>query len=130
MAEVHNAVLVRRVVEEIWNRGELDLADRIFTSDYVNHAGLIPDLVRGPEAIKISVVLYRTAFPELQITIDELTAKRDVVLLRWTAHGNVTQGTLTGLFVSRIVDGHIAESWTQWDRASVMERLGIKPVHP
>jgi predicted SnoaL-like aldol condensation-catalyzing enzyme len=126
MAEVHNAVLVRRVVEEIWNRGMLDLADQLFTSDYVNHAGLIPDLVRGPEAIKISVVLYRTAFPELKITIDELTMKGDAVLLRWTAHGNATQGMLKGIHLSRIDGGQIAESWTQWDRASVMERLGIR----
>ena len=65
MAEAQNAALVRRAVEEIWNRGQLDLADVLFAADYVNHAGLIPDLVRGPEAIKISVAFYRTAFPQL-----------------------------------------------------------------
>lgn len=57
MAEAHNAVLVRRVVEEIWNRGKLDVADVLFASDYINHAGLIPDFVRGPEAIKKRRVL-------------------------------------------------------------------------
>ncbi|MEO7911744.1 MAG: ester cyclase [Roseiflexaceae bacterium] len=85
MAEAHNAVLVRRVVEEIWNRGKLDVADVLFATDYINHAGVIPDFVRGPEAIKISVAFYRAAFPNLHITIDALTAKRDAVLLRWTA---------------------------------------------
>jgi len=39
------------------------VADEVFSPDYTNHGGLIPDLVRGPEAIKISVALYRIAFP-------------------------------------------------------------------
>jgi hypothetical protein len=133
MAEAHNAALVRRAVEEIWNRGQLDLADVLFATDYINHAGLIPDLVRGPEAIKISVALYRTAFPNLQITIDALTAKRDAVLLRWTARsgaapsGNAagaTPGVLAGMIVSRCAGGQIVESWAQWDRAGIVEQLG------
>src|SRR5438874_1746416 len=48
-----NAAVVRRAIDEIWNLGKPDLADLLFAPDYVNHGGLIPDLVRGPEAIKI-----------------------------------------------------------------------------
>lgn len=135
MAAEHNAALVRRAVEEIWNRGALDVADTIFTYDYVNHSGLIPNLVRGPEAIKISVALYRTAFPELRIKIDTLTAKRDAVLLRWSAcrdplqngaTDRATQTALTGLIVSRCAGGRIAESWMQWDRAGALAQLGLR----
>lgn len=125
MAERDPTTLVRRVVEEIWNRGELAVADELFTQDYVNHAGLIANLVRGPEAIKISVALYRTAFADLQITINELTAKHDAVLLRWTARSSTAPGTLTGLLVSRIAGGQIAESWMQWDQAGVLARFGL-----
>jgi hypothetical protein len=134
MAEVHNAALVRRAVEEIWNRGQLDVADVLFATDYINHAGLIPDFVHGPEAIKISVAFYRTAFPSFQITIDALTEQRDAVLLRWTAHSSVppagsvasaTPGTLAGIIVSRVAGGQIVESWAHWDRAGVLERLGL-----
>src|ERR1700730_10246869 len=78
--------LVHLIIEEIWNRGELELADVVFTDDYVNHGGLIPDLVRGPEAIKLSVVLYRSAFPTFQIAVDELTAEGEAIVLRWVAH--------------------------------------------
>ncbi len=124
MTEVHNAALVRRAVEEIWNRGQLDLADVLFATDYINHAGLIPDFVLGPEAIKISVAFYRIAFPTFQISIDALTAKRDAVLLRWTVHSGTAQGTLTGLLVSRCASGQIVESWAQWDQAGVLEQLG------
>lgn len=126
MANMDTTALVRRVVEEIWNRGELAVADTLFAGDYINHDGLITDLVRGPEAIKLSVAFYRTAFPDLQITIDELVAKRDAVLLRWSARSGTLHGTLTGILVSRIAGGRIAESWTQWDHVGVLERFGFR----
>jgi hypothetical protein len=136
MAEAHNAALVRRAVEDIWNRGKLEVADVLFAANYINHAGLIPDLVRGPEAIKISVAFYRTAFPNFHITMDQLTAKRDAVVLRWTARSSAplagsasstTQGTLTGIIVSRCAGGQIVESWTHWDQAGVLEKFGLRP---
>jgi hypothetical protein len=134
MAEAHNEGLVRRAVVEIWNQGELAVADALFTSDYINHAGLISDLVRGPEAIKISVAFYRAAFPELQITIDQLTAKRDAVLMRWTARNSAslggsvaraTQGSLIGMLLCRIAHDQIAESWMHWDQSGVLAQLGL-----
>jgi hypothetical protein len=135
MAEAHNAALVRRAVEEIWNRGKLDVADVLFASDYINHAGLIPDFVRGPEAIKISVAFYRTAFPTLQITIDTLTTKRDAVVLRWTARSSAAPtglaaiappGALAGMIVSRCAGGRIVESWMQWNQPGVLAQLGLR----
>jgi hypothetical protein len=85
-AKQHQALL-RRAVEAIWNQGELDVADVLFATTYVNHNGLIPDAVRGPEAIKLSVALYRTAFPDLRITVEDLKEDGDTVRLRWTARG-------------------------------------------
>jgi hypothetical protein len=126
MGDTNTMALVRRAVEEIWNQGELAAADVLFARDYVNHAGLITDLVRGPEAIKISVAFYHAAFPDLQITIDTLTANRDAVLLRWSARGGSGESRLTGLLVSRIAGGQIAESWTQWNQAGVLERIGLR----
>jgi hypothetical protein len=129
MAEQGTAALVRRAVEEIWNAGDLTVADELFASGYHNHAGLITNLVCGPEAIKISVALYHTAFPDLLITIDALTAKRDAVLLRWTARSPARQGALAGFLVCRIAGGQIAESWTHWDQADVLERFGLRPAY-
>jgi hypothetical protein len=53
--------LAHVLIEAIWVRGELKVADALFTHDYIHHGGLISDLIRGPEAIKLSVVLYRSA---------------------------------------------------------------------
>ena len=138
MATEHNVALVGHAIEAIWNRGELAVADAVFAPDYVNHGGLITDLVRGPEAIKVSVALYRRAFPALQITVDELYAEGDRVVLSWVARStgaaavsgsalHETHGTLTGMTVSHIADGRIVESWTTWDQGAVLERLGLIP---
>jgi predicted SnoaL-like aldol condensation-catalyzing enzyme len=78
-----NAAAVLRVVEEVWNRGEIELADELFTPEYVNHNGLVPDLVSGPEAIKVSVALYRAAFPGLHVTVEGLVADGKTVAFRW-----------------------------------------------
>ena len=138
MAIAYNVALVRHAVEAIWNRGELAVADDVFAPDYVNHGGLIIDLMRGPEAIKVSVALYRRAFPHLQITVDALRADGDRVVLTWVARSTAVaavrgrsaqepHGTLTGKTVSRIAEGRIVESWTTWDHGDVLERVGLIP---
>ena len=125
-------------VEAIWNRGELDAADALFAPDYVNHGGLIPDLVRGPEAIKVSVALYRAAFPGFPVAVDELRGDGETAVLRWTARGRhrnsrggpvaaAGRGSLTGTTRCRLADGKIAESWTSWDAPAALRRLGLAP---
>ncbi|MEO8458490.1 MAG: ester cyclase [Chloroflexota bacterium] len=121
---------MRTVVEDIWNQGDLSTADAWFTEDYVNHGGLIPDLIHGPEAIKVSVALYRRAFPTFQIAIEELTTDEvDEVEFRWVAHGKPTvigsparKGGLRGISRCRLLDGKIAESWTAWDTRVALVR--------
>jgi predicted SnoaL-like aldol condensation-catalyzing enzyme len=126
-----NARLVRRVLEEIWNDGDLDLADRLFARDYVNHGGLIPDLVHGPEAIKVSVVLYRTAFPHFRVAVLDVLAQGQLVALRWAARGtpchpnashqltrNPPSDMLLGMTFGRVSEGQIVESWTCWESGS------------
>ena len=141
MASEDKAAVVRRVVEAIWNRGELAVADELFAPDYVNHQGLIPDLVRGPDAIKLSVALYRAAFPTLHITIEEVTADGEMVVLHWTAWRTApeertrsapgdNEGRLTGVTRSQVAGGTIRASWTDWDQVGVLRQLGLIPGEP
>jgi len=133
-----NVAIVRRAVEDIWNEGDLDTADRLFSKAYLNHGGLIPDFVRGPEAMKISVVLFRTAFPTLHITINNLTASGDTVELRWVArrtvapmsHGGQPEPEaeqLTGTTLSNLAHGQITESWTDWNFLDALQHLQTVP---
>jgi hypothetical protein len=127
--------VVRRVIDEIWNAGNIDLADELFSRIYINHGGLIPDLVSGPEGIKFSVALYRAAFPDLHISVDSLVSMNGGVHLHWTARsstaGAVSAGhALTGETRSSLAGGQIVESWTRWDSTAALQRLGVvRPGH-
>ncbi len=138
--EEQQMALVRRAITEIWNEQELDVADEVFATEYVNHNGLIIDLVRGPEAIKVSVALYRLAFPDLHITVQELHADGDQVWLRWTAtspsmapsHEGVVREpqarsgrSCAGSIRLRLAGGQIVESWADWDHTDGLVRLGL-----
>jgi SnoaL-like polyketide cyclase len=136
MVSAHDAGLVRRVIDEIWNAGDLDLADELFDATYINHGGLIPDVVRGPEGVKVSVALYRRAFPDLHLRADELSTNGETVKLRWTARATspgdagdgataARVGSLTGETRISVDGGQIVESWTSWDSAKVLAELGI-----
>ena len=141
MTTEHNMGLVRRMVEDIWNEGDLALADVLVAPGYVNHGGLIPDVARGPEAIKLAVALYRVAFPTFHITVETLAAEGEMVDLRWAAHRTPStvrvgeihdnpQETLRGSTRSRLADDQIAESWMRWDRAAVLHDLDPGPTKP
>ena len=124
MSTEKNLTLVRRAVTEIWNRLDLDLADRLFDPSYINHGGIIPDVMTGPESMKFAVVLQHTAFPRLEVRERAMAAQGNVVELKWAArrfsesHGNAVRAPVfvaRGTTLIRCADNQIAESWTTWD---------------
>lgn len=119
-----DAALLYRVVDDFWNGGNVDLADELFSNDYINHGGLIPDLVKGPEGVKFSVALYRTAFPGLSVRVDSLSSSGGTVHMRWTARTRVGDHALSGAMRTSVVAGQIVESWTSWDSTAVLLGLG------
>ena len=128
MAASESRTLVLRVIDEIWNRGNLDLADALFSPGYVNHGGLIPDLIRGPEAIKFAVALYQRAFPNMQLGVDILIADTDRVTFNWSAQdipdcaAPGRPAKLIGRMVVHVSADQISESWIFWDPAEWLRR--------
>ena len=87
MSAVENKALARRVIEEMFNKGNLDVADELFAPDYVDHDPAMPEDVRGPEGFKEYVCAYRSAFSDLHIQIEDQIAEGDKVVTRWTGTG-------------------------------------------
>jgi steroid delta-isomerase-like uncharacterized protein len=134
-----NLALARRVIDEVFNAGKLDVIDELVTDDYVGHDPALPADQRGPEAAKGSVAGYRAAFPDLHITIEDQLAGGDLVATRWTGRGTHQgelmgmpatgkQSTVTGITIDKIVNGRIAESWTNWDTLGMLQQLGAVPA--
>ncbi len=133
-----NKAIVRREIEELFNRdGNLDAADEIYASNYVGHEPTTGDN-RGIEGAKQFAAAYRDAFPDLQATIEDQIAEGDKVATRFRARGT-HQGDLegiaptgnqieiTGIFISRIAEGKIAEDWSNFDALGMLQQIGAIP---
>jgi predicted SnoaL-like aldol condensation-catalyzing enzyme len=96
MSVEENKALARRVLEEMFNKGNLEVADELLAPDYVDHDPAMPEDVRGPEGFKEYVRAYRSAFSDIHIRIEEQIAEGDKVVTRWTGTGT-HDGDLAGI---------------------------------
>jgi steroid delta-isomerase-like uncharacterized protein len=138
MPEEHRA-LARRAVEEIYNRGNLDAADEIYAPDCVLHDPSLPEDLRGTEGIKRYAAMYRQAFPDLHVTVEDEICEGDRMAMRWTARGT-HRGDLmgipptgnpihvSGITIGRMAGGKIVEEWFQSDDLGMMQQLGLVPA--
>lgn len=134
----NNKAIVRRLIEEVWNKGNLSLVDELFTPNYEHHDTSSPDFGRGPESEKKRVTVYRGAFPDARLTIEDIIAEGETVMARWSCRGTHKgdlsgiaptgkQVTISGITVSRLANGKIAESYVNWDALGLMHQLGVVP---
>jgi steroid delta-isomerase-like uncharacterized protein len=139
-AEENKAVVLRQE-EEIFTRGNLDAADEIYAPGYVGHDPSNPEDVWGPEAAKQAAADYRRAFPDLRVTVEDLIAEGDKVVARLRFRGThlgELEGIAptgrrvdcTGIVVSRMEGGKIAEDWANFDDLGLMRQLGAIPLPP
>ena len=133
-----NKTVVRRLFEEVWNTGNLPVTDELFAPNYVHHDSSTPDVGRGPESEKKRATLYRTAFPDLRLTIEDIIAEGETVVARWSCRGTHKgdlggiaptgkQFTISGISIARIANGKMAEGWVNWDALGLMQQLGVVP---
>jgi steroid delta-isomerase-like uncharacterized protein len=129
-----NKTLARRSWEVLDN---LDILDEVYADDLVWHE---PDQdVRGPEEARQFVMMYKTAFPDLSATVDDVLSDGDKVVTRYTLRGTYQgeieefgpptgrQIELQGITIHRMEDGKIVEEWERYDNLGVMQQLGLTP---
>ena len=133
-----NKNAVRRLFDEVWNKGNLPVADQLFAPIYAHHDSSTPDFGHGPESEKKRATLYRTAFPDFRLTIEDLTAEGETVTARWSCHGThkgdlngiAPTGkpfSISGISMARFVSGKMVEGWINWDALGLMQQLGVVP---
>jgi steroid delta-isomerase-like uncharacterized protein len=116
-----NELLVRRFFDEVWNRKDEAAIDEMLSKDSVCYGLPDPDAVaRGPEAYKGLFRMLCTAFPDLQITLEDVISAGDRVAARWrptATHLGDNLGfpatgkevTLDGATIGVVRDGKIVE---------------------
>jgi len=138
MTTDENKAQFRRTFEELFNRGNLAVADDLVAPDFLNHDAP-PDQNRGPESMRGTVTMLRSAFPDLHFTIEELIAEGDTVAGRVTAAGTHL-GTFMGIsptgrpfqqqqmHIVRFRDGKGIEHRAVRDDLGMMRQLGVIPA--
>jgi steroid delta-isomerase-like uncharacterized protein len=141
MSAEQNKALVRRKVEETFNRGDVSHFDEFMTPDFVEREVLPPGTPPGREGVKQLTMMLRSAFPDFKATIEDIVAEGDKVVIRQTWTGTQTGEFMgippTGKRVSfgvidilRMAGGKCAEHWGQMDNMSLMQQLGVIPAEP
>jgi steroid delta-isomerase-like uncharacterized protein len=128
--------IIRRMFDEIINKGQLEVVDELFAEDYVDH-GPLGDM-QGREAFKQMVAQWRAAVPDVHCDVDNLIAEGDLVAWTVRATGTHTGDQLgfpaTGkrfetmsANVGRLRDGKAVEHWAEQGMFPMLVQLGIMP---
>lgn len=133
-----NKAIYRRMSEEVWNRGNLDMAGELYTPDVVIHSAR-PGTPPGLAGVTATVSMFRNAFPDLKISNESMVAEGDLLTVRWCARGT-HRGELLGapptgkrvefggISIVRMSRGKIAEIWGESDQLGLLQQVGAIPA--
>jgi steroid delta-isomerase-like uncharacterized protein len=129
--------LVRRGWEEVVNQKNLDVIEEVYAPDFVWHE---PDQdIQGYNQARQYATTYFEAFPDMNITVDDVLAEGDQVVSRYTIRGTHQGETeefgpptgrqmeLQGITIHRFEGDKIVEEWERYDNLSVLQQLGLVP---
>ncbi len=137
MSIEENKAMTRRIFE-VFNTGNMALADEVIAADIVDHQAP-PGTEPGLAGFKQIVSMFRTAFPDVQMTIDDMIVEGDKVVTRSTM-GGTHQGefmgipptgkqfTATTIDIVRFAGGKAVEHWGNSDDLGMLQQLGVIPT--
>jgi predicted ester cyclase len=139
MSEERNAATYRRWFDEGCSQGNVDLADELYSPDYVTHS-LGPNFAPTLDGLKLFIRALREGIPDLRCPVEEVVAERDRVAGRFSLRGT-HNGTLLGIpatgkrvdvgvmVIARFDErGKWIEDWTSWDQLGLLQQLGVMPA--
>jgi steroid delta-isomerase-like uncharacterized protein len=130
--------IIRQFYDRAWNSDDLTAYDELVTDDFVDHQAM-PGLPSGREGFRQLQVVFRTAFPDVRVEVEDVVAEGELVAARWISTGT-HQGPLfgipptgrpvrvTAMVVYRVEGGRLAEGWINRDDLGMMRQLGVVPT--
>ena len=142
MSTEENKAVVRRWFDEVLSRGDLDALDSICAECHPQFAvvrGVMEPAPLGMSGLKNLITGLRSAFPDLQATVEEQIAEADKVVTRVTIRGT-QEGeflgmpatgrsfTIPGVSIWEVRGNLLIQEWVSWDALGMMQQLGAIPV--
>ena len=130
--EEENKVIERRYLEEVWNKGNLELMDEFVAPDCIYH-GPGGMEIKGIEGIKQLAGMIRATFPDMHFTVEDMAAEGNIVMYRYSSRGTYqgkegktgTKIQRMNMILDRFEDSKIIETWEVADRLSLYQQLGL-----
>ncbi|SRR6266498_421650 len=128
--------LVRSYIEEVWDKGNLAAIDKFLAPSYRRHLSPISEpLLLKDQKQRLSS--FRSAFPDVKLTVEDIFAEGDYVIFRSTmrgTHNGVFQSieptgksfTVTLIDIIRVEHGKFIEHWGGPDLFDLLKQLGVK----
>ena len=119
------------------NTGYADALDAWVAEDFVGHVPVpLPGAGKGLAGVKENLAALRTAIPDAELTVEDIVAEGDTVVVRGVFRGTHegeflgvpgTGATLEipGVCVARVVDGKAVEYWSHFDQLAALEQAGL-----
>ena len=138
MSTEENKEVERRIIEEIFDKRDLAVADELIASNWV-YRGLGGMEFVGHEGLKQMLTLLDTAFPDFHMTVDDIVAEGDKVVCLFTFQGT-HQGEFLGIpptgkqvtnhavAIARFAGGKQAEVLTITNELRMMQQMGVGPA--
>ena len=136
--EQENKMIAQKFYTEIVNKADIPTMDAIMSDAFIDH-NASPGTPSGIDGFRQFLKMVSTAFPDIQVTVEDLIAENDKVVSRLTITGTQTgvlmgkiapsgkQACWTGIDILKIEDGKITERWSQRDLLSMMKQIGVIP---
>jgi predicted ester cyclase len=138
MSSDENALAFRRIPEEMFNTGNVDLIDEFFAPSYIEHAPVPPGMPEGREGARMYFQMLLSAFPDMHATVELVMGQGDLtaghITVEATHRGEFMGIPATGRRVrwtethmGRYENGKLAEHWGDVDGIAIMQQLGVIP---
>lgn len=140
MSTSENKALVRRLYDEVWNKRRIEVVNGLISPSHALLGSLFSDSSVGPDAYKRIVTQFIAAFPDLRVTVGDMIAEKDHVVVSWTISGTHKREfrgiapthkkvSVEGVTIHQIAKGKILDSDVRLDHLGLLTQLGaIKPV--
>jgi steroid delta-isomerase-like uncharacterized protein len=138
MSTEENKALTRRFYEEVFNNKNMAGVDAFVAPNIIDHS-LPPGAPGGIESVRQAITMLLTAFPDLHLTLEDLIAEGNRVVVHWTMRGTHQgaslgmpptgkQFTMPGVSLLRLESGTAVEAWIVQDQLSMLQQLGLVPA--
>jgi steroid delta-isomerase-like uncharacterized protein len=137
--EEKNTAAVKRFYDEVMNKGNMKAVDELIADNYIEHYVPDPKLPANKAGLAQMMSMFRTAFPDLQVTVEDIIAKGDKVwaytTMRGTNKGEFMGMPATGkkidvkgVDIVRFANGKAVEHRGVSDDLTMMQQLGVIPM--